>query len=188
MASITEKIRDAVAGIIDSGTHSSIAEISERVAKELGLNERLISYTHVEIRNYLNEPRFKRVPFEERILFLPQCLRNSEKCKAVMGEEGWECRKCGNCKIPVLTEKAREKGYSKVFISPGGSLVMKLIKKYKPKAVLGVACHEEVNLALKKLSMANIPSIGVLLLKDGCKDTDVNLNEVMDKMNLSVNS
>lgn len=182
--SLTRKIKESVAGIIDSGAHVNAAESSKFVAKKLGLPERLLNYTHTEIRNKLNESKYVSVPFGERILFVPQCLRNSQKCKAVLGEEGWICKECGSCKIYSLSKIAEKYGYPRHFIVPGGSMVKKLIEKYKPSAVLGVACFNEVNMAMDNLQGSAVAHQAVLLLRDGCKDTDVNVDEVEEKLKL----
>ena len=182
--SLTRKIKESVAGRIDSGAHVNVAESTKFVAKKLGLPERLLNYTHTEIRNKLNELKYVSVPYSERILFLPQCLRNSQKCKAVLGEEGWICKECGSCKIYALTNIAKKTGYSQVFIVPGGSMVHKLIEKYKPNAVTGVACFNELSMASDKLHGSLLGHQSILLLKDGCRDTDVNVEEVEEKLKL----
>ena len=182
MATVAERIRDSVAKIVDGGAHLDLAEATQKIARELGLSERLVHYTHTELRNRLDEPRFKKVPPQERILFLPQCLRNSKECKAELTDEGWKCRKCGKCKIKELVELAEKKGYKKIFIVPGGSMIVKLAQKYKPKAIVGIACHEEVNLGIEKAHELNMPAIGILLLREGCKDTDVSIDEVKEKL------
>ena len=182
MAPISSKIRESISGLIDATAHIDVAKTSEIIAKKLGLSERLIQYTHVEIRNFLNEGKFKRTHYEDRLLFLPQCLRNSKKCKAELGEEGWVCKKCGSCKIPLLIDEAEKYGYANTFIVPGGSMVGKLIKKYTPKAVVGVGCFDEVNMAIDQLKGSKIAPQGVCLLRAGCKDTDVSVDEVKEKI------
>ncbi len=182
--SLIRKIKESVAGLIDSGAHVNAAESTKFLAKKLGLPERLVNYTHTEIRNKLNESRYVSVPFGERILFVPQCLRNSQKCKAVLGDEGWICRECGSCKIYALSKIAEKYGYPKHFIVPGGSMVKKLIEKYRPSAVLGVACFNEVNMAMDNLQGSAVAHQAVLLLRDGCRDTDVNVDEVEEKLKL----
>lgn len=180
---LIRQIRDAVGDLVDAGTHIDVAKSARLIGKRLGLNERLLNYTHTEIRNKLTEPRFRRVPYNERILFLPHCLRNLEKCRAKYGEEGLVCEGCGGCKIAAMRKMAKELGYAGVFVAPGGSMVIKLIKKYKPKAVVGVACNDEINMAVDKLKEeGNIPAQAVLLLRSGCKDTDVNMDEVWEKL------
>ena len=79
-------------------------------------------------------------------------------------------------KVFRIKNRAETLGY-KVFVVPGGSLVMKLINELKPKAVLGVACIKELIMAAEEL---NIPIQVVLLSRDGCVNTDVRIDEVLN--------
>lgn len=184
MDEIKEKIQEAVAKAIDSGAHINFATASEAIAKKLGLSERWIEYTHVEFRNRLNEIAYKKVPYKRRILLLPHCLRNSKECKAEYGPEGLQCTECGKCKLSQLVKEARKLGYKGVFILPGGSMVENIVKKYKPRAVLGVACYKEVMLGFDTLKKEEIAVQGVLLTRAGCINTDVNVDDVIEKMKL----
>lgn len=182
--SITEKVKLRIAKLIDAGTHQSVEGIAEAIVKQFGLSDRLVHFTHIEIRNKLNELAFRKVPLEERILFLPHCMRDSKNCKATYDEEGLKCASCGKCNIKTFSEMAKERGYKGVFVVPGGSLIAKLVKKYSPRAVVGVACNDETNLGLDNLRAAGIPAQAVLLLRDGCHDTDANIEEVREKLDL----
>ncbi len=182
MAKITGKIKDAIADIIDRTAHLDVAKATEAIAKRLGLNERLINYTHIEIRNRLNEYGFKATPFNERILFLPHCMRDTKLCKAKYNEEGLQCTLCGSCDLDELIRAAKHLGYKATYITPGGSMVQKLIRKYKPKAVMGVCCFEEANMAFDRLRGTGIHAQASLLLYDGCKDTKANLVDAREKM------
>ena len=185
---IIQKIKEDIAALIDSGAHISPVKTSKILAKKLGLNDRLIHYTHVELRNRLGELRYKTVPFSKRMLFIPQCLRIVSECKAKTTDEGLdleECKKCkvgSECKVAILKNMAMDGGYLKVAVAPGGSMVHKLIAKYKPKGVMGVCCYSEAEMALEKLKGTGIGVQAVLLMKDGCKDTDVNIDEVREKL------
>ncbi len=184
MSKITAKIKESVAGTIDRTTHLDVAGATQVIAQKLGLNKRMINYTHVELRNKLNEYGFKATPYNERILFLPHCLRNSKECKAKYSEEGLQCKKCGKCDIGELIEIAKELGYAKTFVVPGGSMVTKLVKKYKPSATVGVCCYQEANLAFDNFKGTGIHTQACLLLNDGCKDTKANIAEVREKTEL----
>lgn len=184
MAKATERIKEAVAEIIDRTTHLDAAKATQAIARKFGLNQRLINYTHTEFRNKMNEFGFKATPYGKRILFLPHCLRNSRNCKAVQGEEGLVCKECGKCDIPELAEAAKNLGYANVFIVPGGSMVQKIIRKYKPKATMGVCCYHEANMAFDSLRGTGIHPQVSLLLQDGCKDTKANIAEAKEKMEL----
>ncbi len=182
--SVTAKIKESVAETVDRATHLDVARATQAIAQKLGLNKRLINYTHVELRNKLNEYGFKSTPYGQRILFLPHCLRNSKNCKAKYNDEGLQCKKCGKCDIPALTKIAEELGYQGVYVAPGGSMVQKLVKKHRAKATVGVCCYHEANLAFDALRGTGIHPQAVLLLEDGCKDTKANLAEVREKMEL----
>lgn len=187
------KIKEKIASIVDSGAHISIAKTSKEIGKLFGLNERLINYTHVELRNKLNEYSYKVAPYEKRILFLPQCLRISNVCKAPITEDGFDlttCEKCEakeRCQINQLKNMAYDLGYMKVAVTPGGSMVHKIIARDMPKAVLGVCCYNEAVMALDKLKNIRIGAQAVLLLKDGCKDTQTNVDEVKEKLEMLFN-
>jgi hypothetical protein len=181
---IYERIRTAVGRVVDSGAHLNAAKASETIAKKLGLSESMVQYTHVELRNAVYEPEYKQIPFNKRVLFLPHCARHSQKCIATSNGEGLECKHCGNCNISDAKNMAEKLGYKKVFIVPGGSMVKKLLVKYRPKASVGVCCFDEAQLAFDMLKRTSIIPQVVLLLRDGCKDTMINIPLLEEKLNL----
>ncbi len=182
MISISERIKESISDLIDTGAHLDVADATEIVAKKLGLRNQWINFTHIEFRNKLFESGYKRVPKEERILFLPHCLRHSKECKAELGEEGLECKKCGKCQISEIIDLANEAGVKKTFVVPGGSMLIKLIGKYKPKAVLGVCCYNEAQLAFDNLKGTDVFPQAALLIRDGCSDTRANIEEIKEKL------
>lgn len=145
----------------------------------LDMKEELADDVFIKIKNELNRKEFSKIPYKKRALFLPQCLRHSSFCEAKMDGSGYICKECGKCKIHKLKNTAEKLGYT-VYIVPGGSMVIKIIKKTKPKAVLGVACHFELEEAIRRLSKAKIPHMSVPLLKDGCKNTKADIKVIID--------
>lgn len=184
------KIKERIGSLIDSGVHINIAKTTQEIGKIFGLNERMRNYTHVEIRNKLNEFRYKTAPYDKRILFLPHCMKVSDVCKAPLTTEGLDlnfCEKCeatDKCQINEIKKIAEEMNYMKVAVAPGGSMVHKIIAKYKPKAILGVCCYNEAIMAFEKIAGTNLGAQAVLLLRDGCKDTAVNTDEVREKLEM----
>ncbi|MCX5781482.1 MAG: DUF116 domain-containing protein [Elusimicrobia bacterium] len=136
-----------------------------------------------EKKNLDMEKLFSAIPYEERIAFVPHCLRNSEKCKAKERGSYFICMECGACKISKISKKAKELGYKGIFILKGGRTIEKLVKEFKPKAVLGVACYFEGAQGIELLDnnggKDKIAVQFVPLTKDGCTDTDVNLDVVL---------
>ena len=179
-----EKIRSAVGKVVDSGAHLNAAKASETIAKKLGLSESMVQYTHIELRNAVYEPDFKKIPYNERVLFLPHCSRNLKVCKAESNGEGIICKHCGGCNIDKAKKMAEDLGYKKVFVVPGGSMVKKLLATYQPKASVGVCCFEEAQLAFSMLKGTGIVPQVAMLLQDGCKDTMINLPLLEQKLTL----
>ena len=155
---------------------------AKHIISFFGGNDRLVELVAIEIRNILMKDDFNSVKYEDKVILLPQCLRSLE-CPAKMSSfDGIKCAECGKCKVVEIKKKAEELGYKKTFIITGGSFIKRIIQKHKPKAVLGVACPYEAYWGMLELERKGIPSQSVLLLKEGCVETDVDLDEVYEKM------
>lgn len=134
--------------------------------------------------NAENRHAFEIVDYGDRALFMPQCMRNADKCVAEETEMGYVCKHCGQCDIAEISLYAEELGY-RVFIVPGGSMVYRIMSTVRSKAVMGIACAFELAEAMEKISNFKIPCMGVLLDKDGCINTRVNIGTVMDTLRFS---
>ena len=144
------------------------------------IDEEFINKMSVDIRNRLYTSAFSQIPYEERALFMPQCLRNP-KCQGITNEEGIQCTNCGKCGLGMLKTESEKLGY-KFFIAPGGTLIKRMVKKYRPKAVLGVACTSEAIEGSEKLAAYGIPVQGVILSRDGCVNTRVDIIKLMERI------
>ncbi|MBW2984294.1 DUF116 domain-containing protein [Candidatus Woesearchaeota archaeon] len=127
---------------------------------------------------------FRKTPYSKRAIFLPQCLR-SRNCPAKTTNEGIKCVACGKCSIHKVKKLAEKLGY-RFFIVPGASLVKKLVKKHKPKGVIGVACNPELNESLKAAPGFGVAPQCIALLKDGCVNTKVDWDKVRKTIELKV--
>ena len=128
-----------------------------------------------------NASLFENTPVSQKVIFLPQCLRSTE-CKAKTTEDGIICVNCGKCGIGPFKKEAESIGY-KIFIAPGSSLIKNILKKYKFKAALGVACEPELKEGIKMMKKNNIAVLTVTLLKDGCVNTEVDWEKVRQVLN-----
>lgn len=149
------------------------------IARILKLDDDLIDNMSIQIRDDLNKKKFKEIPAEKTLIFLPHCLRH-RNCPATLQKDGVNCTCCGLCSIGVIKKKAEPKGY-KTYIVPGSSFVKKIVMENKFKAVIGVACHEDLNQMMMLLS--DFCPQGVLLEKTGCYETTVNVSEVLKIIN-----
>jgi len=119
-----------------------------------------------------------------RIVLLPQCLRCTARCKAVEQGVEYVCKKCGACKIAEIIAEAERLGYMGVKILKGGAAVARLLKEVRPKAVLGVACGFEGAIGMLECERVGIAVQFVSLARDGCADTDVDLDAVFEAMGI----
>jgi hypothetical protein len=167
----------------EATNNNSIEWEALRVTSELGLSNSRIKEIALQLYNIRNEEAFKKIPPSQCALFLPHCLRIAERCKATYNEEGLQCKHCNkDCKINQLTRSAEKLGY-RCFVVPGGAMVFNIAKKYKPQGVVAVACLNELRegTALTE-NEYNVPFQIIQLRKDGCVNTDVYLDNVIEVM------
>jgi len=159
----------------------------EQFAAKMGVDEKELFQLYVKTKNTASKEKFSAIPYSERILLLPQCLRSRE-CPAELKEYGYECQGCGKCKLEEVIHMAKKLGYKDAFILPGGSIVPKIIAKVRPKACLGVGCLKELVLGSLACEKFGIIAQGVALLRDGCVETLVNWKSLNDALHLSLTS
>lgn len=132
-------------------------------------DDSMVDDVGVRLRNYINEKEFLKTPCERRFIFMPQCVRSTE-CPAKLTPEGIKCVNCGRCGIGEAKKYAEGMGY-RFFIVPGSSFIKRIIKKYRPGAIVGVGCHMEIKEGLDLCHSHAIPAKGVPLSKAGCVAT-----------------
>ncbi len=147
------------------------------VTEKIGVNKGYIDMVSNDMRNFINYKSLSKIPFEDRIVLLPQCLRKRDCPARLDSIKGFQCTKCGRCGVGDIMKFCDEKNI-KVFIVPGGSFVKKVIKLSRPKAIIGVGCHIELREASLVLEYLKVPGRGINLEKDGCIETKVNYEKV----------
>ncbi|EHP88569.1 protein of unknown function DUF116 [Methanotorris formicicus Mc-S-70] len=131
-----------------------------------------------EFYNKYYEEQFKKS--KNKVLILPHCLRDA-KCPAKLTPNGVECVFCGRCCIGEIIKTAKENGY-KVFIVPGSTFLKRILRDVKPDGVFGVACSRDLFYGMNYLSRKGIPAQGQALIKDGCINTMVDVNELLQRL------
>jgi hypothetical protein len=107
-------------------------------------------------------------------------MRNSGHCFAIEKNGYCICMSCGNCKINYINILLKKLHYkeSSLYILKGSTIIKDIIKKQKPRAIIGIACLQEGYQAFKYFQRHNLVIQFIPLLKDGCSSTDTNLLEV----------
>jgi len=155
--------------------------------------DRLLQQTHLDVacRGFLmvligNEVWRETVaatPFERRILMLPKCVQSSKRCKAESDALGLLCEGCGNCAVGGIQDEAEALGYV-VLVAEGTTAVSALLARGEADTIIGVSCLPALEKLFRPQTAHAIPGLAIPLLRDGCVDTEVDLNWVREIMHL----
>ena len=157
---------------------TALEGVMRALFKAVGLEDQEMLGFFVKLGNTMNAQAFAEVPVEERTIFLPQCLRNA-RCPADLTPEGLRCKRCGRCTVGEAIDVLEGLGY-RVFIVPGSSFIKRMVKKYRPRALIGVGCLAEVKEGLEMADRLGIIGMGVVSLKEGCVETLVDWNTLYE--------
>ncbi len=149
-----------------------------------GLEEREMLSFLIKLHNAMNTADFERIPVSERAVFIPQCLRSS-KCPAHLTPEGLKCRNCGQCTVGEARMILEKLGY-RIFIVPGSSFIKRMVKKYHPKAIVGVGCLAEVKEGIDMADKMGLVVMGIVTIKEGCVETLVNWTDIYEVATLGI--
>ena len=151
----------------------------EHWARSILDNEDYLGWTMVLIGSKLWMRRVINVPISQRLLLLPRCLRNTEKCPAALDAEGLHCQQCGACELGHLKSTAETLGY-RVLIAEGSPVVMQWILSGRACAILGVGCLRSLEKAFDKLQLAGVPALAVPLHTSTCRDSTTDVDWVLE--------
>ncbi|NYT02027.1 MAG: DUF116 domain-containing protein [Methanosarcinales archaeon] len=149
-------------------------------------DDTIVDDVGVCLRNYINRRDFSRTPVEGRFIFMPQCVRSTD-CPAKLTPEGISCINCGRCEVGAAKKFAEDHGY-RFFVVPGSSFIKRIIKKYRPQAIVGVGCQMEIKEGLVMCHSYGIPALGVPLTKSGCVSTTLDWDRFYEVLTPSNNS
>jgi hypothetical protein len=134
----------------------------------------------------------KAIDPEDRVLLLPHCLRRSEHCQATYERGlGLQCKKCDlDCPVNRILQVAEASEIGGICVAPGGSIAVEYLKKHKPRGILAVACPKELVMGVESVGSMSDNGwdpvvVAIDLLRDGCVDTEVDVELVKEFVNLS---
>lgn len=150
---------------------------------ETGLADTYLDYAVVLVNNESWRDALAAVPFERRLLLMPKCLREENRCPAPFDEFGLLCKQCGLCSIQDFQAEAERLGYA-VLVAEGSALVMAMIQTGRIEAIVGVSCLPVLEKTFPHVQAAAIPAVAVPLLQDDCIDTTIDVDWVWDYIHL----
>lgn len=163
---------------------TALEGVMRAVFKLIGLDDQEMLIFSVRLLNTMNQQAFAAIPVSERAIFLPQCLR-AARCPAHLTPEGLKCVSCGQCGIGEMRPALENLGY-RVFLVPGSSFIKRMVKKYRPRALIGVGCLLEVKEGLEMADKMHLIGMGVVTLKDGCVETLVDWSSLVEVATLGL--
>ena len=133
----------------------------------------------IQVQNANNSQREKFEKAGKKALLIPHCARfhMDRNCLADFDPEipGYKCKGCeSDCLVNNVVKIATERGYD-VYVIPGGSCAEKILLDNEYNAVVGIACGSELKMALGLLKKLDIPGQGLMLTKNGCANTKLDL-------------
>ena len=134
--------------------------LSKALFRLFGLEDKEMMTFFIQVHNTMSRKAFETIPIGERAIFFPQCLR-SAKCPANLTPEGLKCINCGQCTVTDALRLLELLGY-RLFIVPGSSFIKRMVKKYRPRAIIGVGCLSEVKEGLDMSDKLGLIALGLL--------------------------
>ena len=130
----------------------------------------------VELNNRLVWAAHVKYPAERILVLLPHCLQRSE-CEKKVTHDISQCVGCGRCDIAGLRKLCDSLGVHAA-VSTGGTLARQTVLKFRPKAVVAVACGRDLFSGI--MDIRPLPTLGVLNERpEGpCHNTRVDVDKV----------
>ncbi|MHB1458246.1 MAG: polyprenyl synthetase family protein [Armatimonadota bacterium] len=155
--------------------------IGRSLLDKLGISTEYLGYAMVAVSNAFWMKKFASIPYARRLLLLPICLSNTEVCAAEQDSMNLHCLNCGSCDIGQVKSEAENLGYEVITSESSDSAIMEVLGG-SADAILGVACLDSLDKSYSRISELGIPQIAVPLLKDGCVNTEAELDELTSVM------
>jgi hypothetical protein len=164
-------------------TFAALEERSAAILRSLGEGPAFRDWTMVLLSNQSWRRTLAAVPYERRLLLLPQCLRHSRDCRGKMDKLGLLCRDCGRCLLTSFKREAEELGYV-TLISEGTAAVLALLRSGKISGFVGSSCMSVLRKVFPVVSVVGLPALAVPLLRDGCRDTALDADWLQEAIRL----
>jgi hypothetical protein len=174
------------------GMHKTVLNTLQDIIKKFRIQEAtglnlsdavvlLQDLIEVQAVNLLERRKFLKA--KKRALLLPHCSRKymDNRCKASFDASipSYTCAHCSkDCLINQADRLAKKKGYD-VYVVPGGSCISKILKANGYEGVVGVACGEEIKMAVDTLGSMDVAGQAIPLIKNGCANTAFNMETLV---------
>ncbi|MGV8148928.1 MAG: DUF116 domain-containing protein [Alkaliphilus sp.] len=146
------------------------------LSKHFKLNKNSIRKKYIRLNNKLIASRKYNIKNEKILLLLPHCLQKS-LCVHRITFDINNCKMCGECDIFEMI-RIKEMYGLQLYLVTGGTIARKIIVDLKPEVIVAVACERDLVSGLG--DVAKIPVYAIIndRPKGPCIDTEVDIIEV----------
>ncbi|MGE5405692.1 MAG: DUF116 domain-containing protein [Candidatus Saccharibacteria bacterium] len=114
---------------------------------------------YIKLNNTIIKALPRKYQPQNILILLPHCLQNSS-CPYKVTNFIDNCRKCLNCSIGRIKEKADNYRITGLEVVTGGTSALNVVKRIKPELVIAVACERDLTAGIAGIK--GIPAIGLL--------------------------
>lgn len=168
-------------GLLPPANFNLISEMAGEVIRRTAVESEYTEFAMVVCGNEIWRPVVAAIPYNRRLLLIPQCLKSDNNCNAVIDQLGLICAGCKACQIDDILQKAESLGYA-TLVAEGTTVAVNLVQEGSVDAVIGVSCMSVLQKSFEPVSRAAVPVIGIPLLFEGCAETDVDNFWLHDEM------
>jgi geranylgeranyl pyrophosphate synthase len=187
LKSVRDNLRKQVAlyvsqnNILPPSDFETLEHHAKIILGKLGEETESLSFILVLLGNEIWRKTVESTPFHRRLLLLPQCLRDNNKCRGEFDDLGLICAGCKNCHIDEIIMKAEKLGYT-TLVAEGTTVAIGLVEEGSIDAVLGVSCMPVLQNSFGPVTKAAVPAMAVPLLQDGCENSSVDYDWLFSEM------
>lgn len=167
--------------ILPPASFNQMEQLALDLLKKLEMPASYIDFVIVLLGNESWRKTVEATPFNRRLLLLPQCLKDNARCKGVFDELGLNCAACKACPIDDILLEAEKLGYASL-VAEGTTVAIGLVEEGSIDAVIGVSCMPVLQRSFDPVSKAAVPVIGIPLMYDGCENTKIDLQWLLDEI------
>ncbi len=156
---------------------------TQRLTARLDLAEAERRLAALILHNSIWRSTVATVPFNRRVLLLPQCLRTRDVCLVTTAESGLPGEECRHYSLERLQHEAECMGYE-VLVAEETAPAERLVRGGEPDAFIRVDCLENLEESFPSVVPDAVPALGIPLLNERGSKTTLDAAWLMNFLHL----
>lgn len=150
--------------------------VSVRIASLFKVERDRVRNSFIKVNNSLVRAAKRASHGHKVLLLLPRCLQHSS-CRQKITADIHNCLQCGKCSIAKVLDLNKVYG-NEIVVATGGSQAREMIKRFRPTAIIGVACERELVAGIQDVVVIPVIAIPNERPEGPCLNTQVNIAEI----------